>query len=163
MEVCKRFGITKSVGLVSYEAISNGRLFFGKAFALVQINHVLAPSSKLVVWDGGLVAFASPDEMCTLSCSFDDPQAPACKTVVCQKASMGAVHSVAVSADKTKASSVTQQLWVASDGGLTTARLDHGKILDIKTVSSLSTLPLLSVAVSGDMVDSQILRQLQNS
>ena len=136
--------------------VSNGHLFFGKAFALVQLNHALPPSSKLVVWDGHLVAVASPDEMCTLSCSFDDPQAPACKTVVCEKVSMGAIHSVAVSADKTQASSVTQQVWVASDGGLTTARLDHGKILDIKTVSSLSTLPLLSVAVSGDMVDSQI-------
>ena len=65
--------------------VSNGHLFFGKAFALVQLNHALPPSSKLVVWDGHLVAVASPDEMCTLSCSLMIPRPQHAKLVYAKR------------------------------------------------------------------------------
>lgn len=134
-----------------FVVLAEGKMFFGPAFAAVAFDQADLPGgSRLVAFNGALVGFASPDQFCSLSCSFSASQS-SCKAIDCKAfGSRGDINDVAASLDQTKAGEVTR-VWCVGTAGLLTVAIDAaGKIGQVQEVQGMSTLPLLSVAVSGN-------------
>jgi hypothetical protein len=143
-------------------------------FTQITFGDIIEPNSKLIVTNRTLLGYISPSKMCTLSCHFDDTSSSLCKTISCVKCpkNLGVINSVATSIDtqstimdvddnddaayKKRQGTTMARVWAASNNGLAYGIIDYatGSILgnSIDVVTTLSSVPLISVVVSGNMM-----------
>eukprot|EP00943_MAST-04B_sp_MAST-4B-sp1_P004601 g4601.t1 len=129
-------------------------------FSPVTLDHVLEPQSKIFVTNGTISGYISPSKLCTLSCNFGT-KVSTCKTISCSKmlSELGAINCVTSSIDtqtmdnNRKNGNALIKVWAAGERGLGYATIEYstGSIINFNVLSTLSTLPLISVVVSGDM------------